>query len=190
MFLLLIPAFLVAVNVPPLLAKNLPKDFWKNPITKLKGGTPYTLFLALTGTALTILAQFYSVVKRAGRLWMKKLGAPKAWLTIHVILDFVGPLLILVHAGLLSNPKFINLNWLTHSFQNSVAGIPALMAPVAMVSGLIGRYFYRRLPILQRQFKHWRRIHIALTAIFYVAGITHVLINTKGVEAFLGLSRD
>jgi predicted ferric reductase len=115
----------------------------------------------------------------AGKLWMKRFGGPRAWLMMHEVLDFAGPILILVHAGLLGNPKFINLDWLTKSLQNGVAGIPAILAPIAMAGGLFGRYPYRRLPIMQRQFRHWRSIHIVLTAIFYVAGLTHILINTK-----------
>jgi len=178
------------MNVPQIFLKKPPKDFWNNPISKLKGGNPYALSLALGGTVFMVVAQFYSVIKRAGRLWVKRLGGPRTWLTIHMFLDFVGPMLILIHAGLLSNPKFVNLNWLDESFQNSVAGIPAILAPIAMASGLFGRYLYRRLPTMQRQFKHWRSIHIALTAIFYVVGVTHILINTKGFEQLLRLPKD
>jgi peptidoglycan/LPS O-acetylase OafA/YrhL len=118
----------------------------------------------------------------AGKLWMKRFGGPRAWLMMHEVLDFAGPILILVHAGLLGNPKFINLDWLTKSLQNGVAGIPAILAPIAMAGGLFGRYPYRRLPIMQRQFRYWRSIHIVLTAIFYVAGLTHILINTKELK--------
>jgi hypothetical protein len=189
LILLLVPIFLVAVNIPPLFLKKPPKDFWKNPISKLKGGNPYALSLALTGTVLMAVAQFYSVVKRAGKFWMKRLGGPRAWLMIHEVLDFVGPTLILVHAGLLGNPQFINLDWLTKSFQNAVAGVPAILAPIAMASGLFGD-LYRRLPIMQRQFRHWRSIHIGLRAIFYAAGLTHILINTKELQIFLKLPED
>jgi hypothetical protein len=190
LILLLIPMFLVVVNAVSLFSKKMPKDFWKNPVNKLKGGNPIALSLALTGTVLMVVAQFYSVVKRAGRYWMRRLGGPRAWLMIHEVLDFVGPILILVHAGLLGNPKFINLDWLTKSLQNAVAGIPAISAPIAMASGLFGRYLYRRLPIMQRQFRHWRSIHIVLTAIFYAAGVIHILINTKELQIFLKLPED
>jgi predicted ferric reductase len=59
-----------------------------------------------------------------------------------------------------------------------------------MASGLFGRYLYRRLPIMQRQFRHWRSIHIVLTAIFYAAGVIHILINTKELQIFLKLPED
>jgi len=137
-----------------------------------------------------VVAQFYSVVKRAGRYWMRRLGGPRAWLMIHTVLDFVGSILILVHAGLLGNPKFINLDWLIKSLQNAVAGIPAILAPIIMASGLFDRYLYRRLPIMQRQFRHWRSVHIVLTAIFYAAGMTRIPINTKELRIFLKLPKD
>ncbi|GBC72419.1 hypothetical protein HRbin03_00248 [archaeon HR03] len=190
LILLIIPVSLLAVNLPQIFTKKPPKDFWTNPIAKLKGGNPYALSLALSGTGLMVVAQFYSVVKRAGRLWMKRLGGPRAWLIIHEILDVVGPILILVHAGLLSKPNFINLSWLAKSLQNSVAGIPAMLAPFLIASGLFGRHLYRRLPVMQRQFRHWRTVHIALTAIFYVAGLTHVLVNTKVFQTLLSLPKD
>jgi hypothetical protein len=44
--------FLVAVNAVSLSSKKTPKDFWKNPVNKLKGGNPIALSLALTGTGV------------------------------------------------------------------------------------------------------------------------------------------
>jgi hypothetical protein len=105
--LLLIPTLLVALNLQEALTKPVPRDFWSDPLRQLKGGHPAARALALSGVMLMVVAQFYSVVKRSGRGWMKRLGGSRAWLTIHVILDLVGPLLILVHAGLLGAPKFL-----------------------------------------------------------------------------------
>jgi len=121
---------------------------------------------------------------------MKRLGGPRTWLTTHIVLDFVGPLLVLVHAGLLTNPKFIDLNWIARSVPNLAAGIPAILAPMAMASGTFGRYLYRRLPAMHKEFRHWRNIHLVLTAILYFAGVTHVLINTKGFEQLVKFPED
>jgi hypothetical protein len=52
-----------------------------------------------------------------------------------------------------------------------------------MVSGVFGRYIYRRLPGSRRAFRHWKSIHIGITALFYITGATHVVLDTKGLEA-------
>lgn len=137
-----------------------------------------------------VVAQVYSVVKRVNRDWMKRLGGPKTWLTIHMVLDFIGPSLVMIHAGLLSNPKFGNATWLMQGLPNFSAGFPAIIAPVAMVSEVFGRYLYRRLPLAKSRFKHWRTFHIILTAVFYALGLIHMMLNTKGFNQFFGFPED
>lgn len=180
--LLLVPTVLVAINLPTVFSKKPPRNFWKDPIKKLKGGNPYARMVALSGSLLMIVAQFYSVVKRSGLVWMRRLGGLKTWLNIHIILDFIGPALVLIHAGLFSEAKFTDMGWLLHNFRNFTAGIPAILAPAIIISGIIGRYLYNRLPMMQKWFKWWRIAHLAFTAIFYVFGIIHILINTEGFK--------
>lgn len=171
--LLVLPTLLVIANIPEILQKKPPKNFWRN-LKKLKGGNPYARSIALSGTSLMIIAQIYSVVKRAGGTWTQRLGGLKFWLTIHTAFNLIGSALLLIHAGLLSKLKFFSLEWLLHSPRNLVAGITAILIPFMNISGIFGRYLYGRLPVMRRQFSHWRTFHIAMTAVFY-AKIQHIL---------------
>ncbi len=178
----MIPLVIASINLSEALRKKPPKDFWKDPLKKLKGGNPYARATAYIGVILMIIAQFYSVVKRVGGRLAIRLGGLSRWLAIHMVLDTIGPLIVLIHAGILSKPKFLELAWLFHETKHLIAGAPALLAPIIVLSGFFGRYIYRRLPQKMGPFRYWRKFHIALTAVFYVLGILHLIAGIKGFE--------
>ncbi len=85
--------------------------------------------LGVAGTAMMAALAGYPLRKRipGWRRW----GALKTWFRMHMVLGFVGPMLILFHA-----------NFQTGSLNSSVA----LWSMVTVVtSGIVGRYLYARI---------------------------------------------
>ena len=142
-------------------------------------------WLGIPGVILILLSFFYSMRKR------KKIsfGNPKTLLILHETLTWIGALMILVHAGI---HIYTILPWL------------ALIAMVVnVISGMTGKYLLDRSrcflaekkeaylqqglseeAIEKKLFwdattldlmKKWRAVHLPITLIFAVLGITHIL---------------
>jgi hypothetical protein len=141
-------------------------------------------WLGIPGTLLILLSFLYSLRKR------KKIrfGKPKALLTLHECLAWLGALMILVHAGI---HVYAVLPWL------------ALIAMIVnVISGMTGQYLLGRSrrymakkkahyaneglsdnevekalfwdAITFDLMKRWRAVHIPITVVFVVLSAAHV----------------
>ncbi len=142
-------------------------------------------WLGIPGVILILMSFFYSMRKR------KKIsfGKPRNLLILHEILTWLGALMIMVHAGI---HIYTILPWL------------ALFAMlVNVISGMTGKYLLDRSrrflaekkehysqqglseqDIEKKLFwdaitfdvmKKWRAVHLPITLVFAVLGITHIL---------------
>ena len=110
-------------------------------------------------------------------------GRTSAWLRFHMFTGLVGPYMVLLHTAM----KF-----------NGLAGLAMLLTVVVVVSGLIGRYIYTRVPrtvegleatgggaglderrgqILKRRraLATWHMVHVPLTWALFAAAFVHVV---------------
>ena len=142
-------------------------------------------YLGIPGTILILLSFFYSMRKRK----VINFGKPKALLTLHETLTWMGALMILVHAGI---HMYAILPWL------------ALVAMlVNVISGMTGQYLLGRSrrflskkkevyvkqglseAVIEKKLfwdattvdlmKKWRAVHIPITMAFAVLSLTHIL---------------
>ncbi|MGB5330281.1 MAG: hypothetical protein WBO58_18880 [Gammaproteobacteria bacterium] len=142
-------------------------------------------WLGIPGTILILLSFFYSMRKRK----MISFGKPRTLLILHETLTWLGALMILVHAGI---HIYTILPWL------------ALFAMlVNVISGMTGKYLLdrsRRFLAAKKEaysqqglseeaiekklfwdattfdlMKKWRVVHLPITLVFAVLGITHIL---------------
>ena len=79
---------------------------------------------------LMMLALFLYPLRKHVR-FMRSWGAPKFWFASHMALGILGPLVILVHSGF----RFGSVN----------AGVALACMIVVMLSGVVGRFIYRRI---------------------------------------------
>jgi len=142
-------------------------------------------WLGIPGALLILLSFIYSLRKR------KKIhfGKPKALLTLHKALTWLGALMILVHAGI---HVYAVLPWLA---------LTAMM--VNIISGMTGQYLLNRSrrymakkkahyekkglsgdeveealwkdAIAFDLMKKWRAVHTPITVVFAALGVAHVL---------------
>ena len=137
------------------------------------GGHPAGLLLAYTGSFLLVAAQFYTVVKRVGiPSYMRKLGGPKLWLTLHIALSFAGLLAVLVHAGFPFRFRYDLF------YNKGFAGLATWLLIISTLSGVFGRYLYGKLPVMRRPFRYWKQVHIVITALLFVFAISHMMTVT------------
>jgi hypothetical protein len=142
-------------------------------------------WLGIPGVILILLSFFYSMRKRK----IISFGKPKTLLILHETLTWIGALMILVHAGI---HIYTILPWL------------ALIAMlVNVISGMTGKFLLDRsrrfmaekkevysqqglseAEIEKKLFwdattfdlmKKWRAVHLPITLVFAVLGITHIL---------------
>jgi len=137
--------------------------------------------IGIVGFILMLMtATLYSVRKlRSDASW----GSTAAWLKFHMVTGLVGPYMVLLHTAM----KF-----------NGLAGLAMLLTVVVVVSGLIGRYIYTRVPrtveglaataggagldelrgqILKRRkaLATWHTMHVPLTWALFAAAFVHVV---------------
>ena len=119
----------------------------------------FPLVAGIIGALLMFATEFmYSYRKRE----IITFGPLNKWLRIHIVMGIVGPIVILVHTRL----NFYGFaGWLT------------LLTLVVFLSGIVGRYFYRRVardsrakPLLAK----WRKFHIPLTLTLLLGMFIHV----------------
>ncbi len=137
------------------------------------------------GLAVMLTVFVYSIKKRYGR----KAGWPKGWFRVHQVAGIVGPLLILIHAGL--------------HFHALVPMLALLAMGVVVVSGVVGVAVHRKaLSLLnttrkqllrqglarediedqlydlasgEETFRIWQMIHAPMVMLFLALVITHIL---------------
>jgi hypothetical protein len=87
------------------------------------------LALGISGVALMLLMQSYSVRKRVHRL--NRLGSLPRWLEFHIFCGIVGPVLITFHTSF----KF-----------NGIVSVAYWSMLLVVASGFVGRYLFVRIP--------------------------------------------
>ena len=87
--------------------------------------------LGVIGGALFALIYLYPVRKRWP--WLRKIGNTKHWLDFHILAGLAAPVIITLHSSF----KF-----------NGLAGMAFWIMWTVVVSGVIGKYLYSRVPRL------------------------------------------
>ena len=107
-------------------------------------------------------------------------GSTAVWLKSHMVMGLVGPYMVLLHTSM----KF-----------NGLAGLAMLLTVVVVISGLVGRYIYTRVPRTiddevaasardedreriarrRRALATWHMVHIPLTWALFAAAFIHVV---------------
>ena len=136
----------------------------------LKGGSQLGLAFAYTGSLMLLAAQFYTIVKRSAWIgFIKSVGGVRPWLSIHILLSFIGLIAVLIHAGF--PYRFNSYNLVDHG----LAGLTTWLLIASAASGIFGRYVYKRLPAMKRTFGYWKPSHLFITGLLFFAAIFHML---------------
>ena len=95
------------------------------------------------------------------------IGSIKTWLNLHTYLGLIGLLLIMFHTGLPFHFRYSDFN----------AGTVSLyLMIIAVVSGFIGRYLYRRMDERGKKiFKYWRDVHVPLVGVLILSIAIHIV---------------
>jgi cytochrome b561 len=137
--------------------------------------------IGIVGFILMLLtATLYPLRKlRTDARW----GSTAAWLKAHMVMGLVGPYMVLLHTAM----KF-----------NGLAGLAMLLTVVVVVSGLVGRYLYTRVPRTlehaeasaggaardeldrrlvkrRKRLATWHTLHVPLTWALFAAAFVHVV---------------
>ena len=135
--------------------------------------------IGVAGFVLMLMtATLYSLRKlRTDARW----GSTAGWLKLHMVTGLVGPYMVLLHTAM----KF-----------NGFAGLTMLLTVVVVVSGIVGRYLYTRVPrsvdapagsgdagregrerLLKRRKRlaTWHTFHVPLTWVLFIAAFIHVV---------------
>jgi hypothetical protein len=95
------------------------------------------------------------------------IGSIKAWLNLHSYFGLIGFLLVMLHAGLPFQFRYTVINSGTVSLYLMI---------IAVVSGFIGRYLYRRMDEEGKKiFKYWRDAHISLVGSLFFFIAMHII---------------
>ncbi len=142
-------------------------------------------YLGIPGTILILSSFFYSLRKRK----IIKKGNPRTLLRLHVLLTWLGALMILIHAGVHFNAI---LPWLA---------LAAMLVDV--ISGMVGRYLLnrsrRQLLAMREKYRlrgmtkeeteqelfwdavtfdlmvKWRAVHFPISLVFAVLALGHII---------------
>jgi hypothetical protein len=135
--------------------------------------------IGIAGFILMLMtATLYSLRKlRTDARW----GSTAGWLKFHMVTGLVGPYMVLLHTAM----KF-----------NGFAGLTMLLTVVVVISGVVGRYLYTRVPravedqtgsraagaegrdrLLKRRKRlaTWHTFHVPLTWVLFIAAFIHVV---------------
>lgn len=181
--LISLTTFFLIWSIPGLFIAIPPYTIGTITARDLKGGSPIGYKLAFVGTLLLIVGQLYSLRKRVRSRWVRRFGRRRRWLTRHCQTDLVATTLILIHSGF--PHSFIYANPFEHMRLTldprglvGVAGLATWLVLASAVSGVFGRYLYRRSGARGRGwFSRWRKVHLVLSGSMYVTGTLHLLIT-------------
>jgi hypothetical protein len=135
--------------------------------------------IGIAGFILMLMtATLYSLRKlRTDARW----GSTAGWLKLHMVTGLVGPYMVLLHTAMKLN---------------GLAGLAMLLTVVVVVSGVVGRYLYTRVPraaqdlaaagdagpedlgrLLKRRkaLATWHTFHVPLTWVLFIAAFIHVV---------------
>ena len=95
------------------------------------------------------------------------IGSIKTWLNLHTNFGLIGLLLVMLHAGLPFQFRYAEFN----------AGTVSLyLMIIAVISGFIGRYLYRRMDEKGKKiFKYWRDVHVPLVGLLIFSIAIHIV---------------
>ncbi len=95
------------------------------------------------------------------------IGSIKTWLNLHSYFGLIGFLLVMFHAGL---PFQFRYN------EFDPGTVSTYLMIIAVVSGFIGRYLYRRMDEGGKKiFKYWRDVHISLVGALFFSIAMHII---------------
>jgi hypothetical protein len=120
--------------------------------------------IGIVGFVLMLMtATLYSLRKlRKDASW----GSTASWLRVHMVMGLVGPYMVLLHTAM--------------RFQG-IAGLTMLLTVLVVMSGLVGRFLYTRVPrsaeatARRRVFATWHLVHLPLTWALFAAAIVHMV---------------
>lgn len=137
-----------------------------------------TLFghgIGVLGFILMLMTEtLYSLRKRSR---LARWGRPAAWLRFHIVTGLVGPYMVLLHSA-----------WK----YNGLAAAAMLMTVIVVVSGVVGRYIYTRVPRdpngdellaglspaavanARRLLATWHTVHIPLGVVMFTVAFVHI----------------
>lgn len=130
--------------------------------------------MGIVGFLLMLMTEtLYSLRKRSRSV---RWGKMSTWLQMHIFMGLVGPYMVLLHTSW----KF-----------NGLAGVTTLLTVVIVISGLIGRYIFTRIPrsldgleiegtLSQEALKQarrllalWHTIHIPIGMALFISAFVH-----------------
>ena len=130
--------------------------------------------LGIVGFLLMLMTEtLYSLRKRSRSV---RWGKMSAWLQMHIFMGLVGPYMVLLHTSW----KF-----------NGLAGVTTLLTVIIVLSGLVGRYIFTRIPrtldgleiegtLSQEALKQarrllalWHTIHIPIGMALFISAFVH-----------------
>lgn len=132
--------------------------------------------MGIVGFVLMLMTEtLYSLRKRSRSV---RWGKMSTWLQTHIFMGLVGPYMVLLHTSW----KF-----------NGLAGVTTLLTVIIVLSGLIGRYIFTRIPrtldgleiegtLSQEALKQarrllalWHTIHIPIGMALFISAFVHVV---------------
>jgi hypothetical protein len=130
--------------------------------------------IGIIGFLLMLMTEtLYSLRKRSRSV---KWGRMSTWLQVHIFMGLVGPFMVLLHTSW----KF-----------NGLAGVTTLLTVIIVVSGIIGRYIFTRIPrtldgleiegtLSQEALKQarrlmalWHTVHIPIGMALFISAFIH-----------------
>jgi hypothetical protein len=95
------------------------------------------------------------------------IGSIKTWLDMHTYFGLIGFLLVLLHAGLPFQFRYVHFNPGT---------VSTYLMIIVVVSGFVGRYLYRLMDEGgKKMFKYWRDLHISLVGALFFSIAIHII---------------
>jgi hypothetical protein len=131
--------------------------------------------IGIVGFVFMLMTEtLYSLRKRSRRV---RWGRMSTWLQVHIFTGLVGPYMVLLHTSW----KF-----------NGIAGVTTLLTVIIVISGVIGRYIFTRIPrtmdgleiedtLSQEALKQarrlmalWHTIHIPIGIALFISAFVHI----------------
>jgi hypothetical protein len=125
---IVVTIFLLAHGLPYYLAPSVARVVSPHH-AELKPGGSLGRALGIAGTVILVLVYLYPLRKKWK--WLARKGKTKNWLDYHILMGLAGPALITFHSAFKLR---------------GVAGMAYWSMIAVVVSGIVGRYLYNRIP--------------------------------------------